>query len=90
MTFICVAHNMRQKEVRFTKSARKHRIGKAHVLFVLESREPITVLPIDGEDQKLLWIGFDDRGVELEVVALELADYILVIHVMPRSFRGRR
>jgi hypothetical protein len=90
LTFICVAHNMRQKEVRFTKSARKHRIGKAHVLFVLESCEPFTVLPIDGEDQKLLWIGFDDRGVELEVVALELAEYILVIHVMPRSFRGRR
>ena len=81
---------MWEKEVRFAKSARKHRIGKAHVTFVLESCEPFTVLPIDGEDQKLLWIGFDDRGVELEVVALELAEYILVIHVMPRSFRGRR
>ena len=81
---------MREKEVRFAKSARKHRIGKARVLFVLESYEPITELPSDGEDQKFLWIGHDDRGLELEVVALKLAEYTLIIHVMPRSFRGRR
>ena len=80
---------MFEKEVRFAKSARKHRIGKAHVLFVLENNEPVTFLPIDGEDQKLLWIGHDDRGLELEIVALKLAEYILVIHVMPRSFRRR-
>jgi hypothetical protein len=87
LTNICVAHNMEEKLVRFAKSARKHHIGKAHVLFVLERFEPIAELPSDGEDQKLLWIGLDDRGLELEVVALKLAEYILVIHVMPRSFR---
>lgn len=75
--------------MRFAKSARKHRIGKAHVLFVLESCEPIPVLTSDGEDQKLLWIGRDDRGLELEVIAMELSDCILVIHVMPRNFRRR-
>jgi hypothetical protein len=80
---------MFEKEVRFAKSARKHRIGKAHVLFVLENNEPVTFLSIYGEDQKLLWIGQDDRGLELEIVALKLAEYILVIHVMSRSFRRR-
>jgi hypothetical protein len=80
---------MRAKEVRFAKSARKHRIGKAHVLFVLENHEPVTFLPIDGEDQKFLWIGHDDRGLELEIVALKLLNYILVIHVVPRTFRRR-
>jgi hypothetical protein len=80
---------MWEKEVRFAKSARKHRIGKAHVLFVLESCEPIPVLTSDGEDQKLLWIGRDDRGLELEIVAVKLAENILVIHVMPRNFRRR-
>lgn len=89
MTFICVAHNMLEKEVRFAKSARKHRIGKAHALFVLESYEPTLVLASDGQDQKLLWIGQDDRGLELEVIALELSDCILVIHVMPMIFRRR-
>lgn len=80
---------MLEKEVHFARSARRHRIGKAHVLFVLESCEPMTVLISDGEDQKLLWIEYDDRGLELEVIALELAESILVIHVMPRSFRRR-
>jgi hypothetical protein len=80
---------MWEKEVRFARSARKHRIGKAHVLFVLENNESVIVLPRDGEDQKLLWVGHDDRGLELEVIALELSECILVIHVMPRSFRRR-
>ena len=89
MTNICVAHNMFEKEVRFAKSARKHRIGKAHVLFVLENHDPVTFLSIYGEDQKLLWIGQDDRGLELEIVAVKLVEHILVIHVMPRNFRRR-
>jgi len=80
---------MWQKEVRFAKSARKHRIGKAHVLFVMESCEPMPVSASDGEDQKLLWIGQDDLGLELEVIAVKLSDCILVIHVMPVSFRRR-
>jgi hypothetical protein len=40
-------------------------------------------------DQKLLWIGKDDRGLELEIVAVKLAEHFLVIHVMPRNFRRR-
>jgi hypothetical protein len=80
---------MFEKEVRFAKSARKHRIGKAHVLFVLEKIEPVTFLSIYGEDQKLLWIAQDDRGLELEIVAVKLVEHILVIHVMPRNFRRR-
>lgn len=80
---------MLEKEVRFAKSARKHRIGKAHALFVLENHEPVTFLSIYGEDQKLLWIGQDDRGLELEIVAVKLSENILVIHVMPRNFRRR-
>lgn len=80
---------MLEKKVRFATSARKHRIGKARVLFVLENNESVSVLLRDGEDQKLLWVGHDDRGLELEVIALELSECILVIHVMPRSFRRR-
>jgi hypothetical protein len=64
-------------------------LAKAHVLFVLENNEPVTFLSIYGEDQKLLWIGQDDRGLELEIVAIKLVEHILVIHVMPRNFRRR-
>ena len=80
---------MWEKEVRFAKSARKHRIGKAHALFVLDNHEPVTFLSSYGEDQKLLLIAQDDRGLELEIVAVKLAENILVIHVMPRNFRRR-
>lgn len=40
----------------------------------------------DEEDQRV-WIGEDDRGLELEIVALVLVDYLLVTHVMPTRFR---
>lgn len=39
--------------------------------------------------ERLVWIGPDDRGVELEVVAIVEPDYLLVIHVMPHQFRRR-
>ncbi|WP_157553420.1 hypothetical protein [Jiangella gansuensis] len=41
----------------------------------------------DGYDARVVWIGSDDRGVELEIVALDLPDEWLVIHVMPTAYR---
>jgi hypothetical protein len=35
----------------------------------------------------LVWIGRDDRDIELEIVALDLEEAIVVIHVMPTSLR---
>jgi hypothetical protein len=35
----------------------------------------------------MLWVGKDSRGLELEIVALDLPEYLLVIHAMPRAFR---
>jgi len=52
-----------------------------------EAGEPM-VIPADGDlDERLLFIGRDDRGVELEVIAIQLPDYLLVIHVMPYAYR---
>ncbi len=39
--------------------------------------------------ERLLWIGPDDRGLDLEVVAIVEPEYLLVIHVMPHQFRRR-
>lgn len=39
--------------------------------------------------EKLVWIGPDDRGLDVEVVAIVEPDYPLVIHVMPHQFRRR-
>jgi len=43
----------------------------------------------EGLDQRLLFIGDDHRGVTLEVIAIQLPDYLLVIHVMPYALRRR-
>ena len=73
--------------VRFSRSARRHRIGKAHALFVMEQSEPRVVPADDSEDERWLWVGVDDRGLELEIVAIALPETLLVIHVMPAHYR---
>lgn len=75
------------KEIRFTKTSRKHKIGKAHAMSVIESENPKVIQDRDGFDKKLVWIGSDDRGLGLEIVGLDLEDMILIIHVMPVSYR---
>jgi len=42
----------------------------------------------DGQRRRaLVWIGSDDRGIELEIVAMDLPDAVVVIHVMPTDLR---
>jgi phage gp46-like protein len=54
----------------------------------MTTTEPVLV-PAEAEaDERLIWIGEDDRGIELEVVALVLTDAFVVIHVMPTALRG--
>lgn len=76
------------QEVRFARSARKHRVATGRARQAMEAVEPEEI-SASGGDPALVWIGADDRGVELEVVALVLEDYLLVIHVMPTEFRRR-
>ncbi len=75
--------------VRFTQSARRHRIGKARALHVINHTEPTVIAADEDLQERLLWIGPDDRGVELEVIGIVEPDYLLVIHVMPHQFRRR-
>jgi hypothetical protein len=51
---------------------------------------PPTLSSGRSADEVLLrWVGVDDRGLELEIVAVGLADgSVLVIHVMPTQLRG--
>ena len=80
---------MDTKQIRFSQSARKHRIGKSHAMWAINHVEATKVLAAKGSGKadRLMWIGYDDRGVELEIIAVDLYDMILVIHVMPRNFR---
>lgn len=55
-------------------------------MFVISHIEPQRIPATSSFDARLVWIGPDDRGVELEIVALDLPDEIVVIHVMPTEF----
>jgi hypothetical protein len=73
--------------VRFASSSRRHRIGQGHARYVINTYSPV-VISIEGEEtRKLMWIGIDDRGLELEVIAFETEEGFVVIHVMPYRYR---
>jgi hypothetical protein len=55
---------------------------------VVTTNEPTVVPATAAYDERLVWIGVDDRGIELEIVALVLADAVVVIHVMPTALRS--
>lgn len=75
-------------KIEFTKSARKHRIGKQRVREVIATSTPTVFF--EGGISKLRWVGRDRRGLELEILALEEGEVWLVIHVMPLNFRRRK
>jgi hypothetical protein len=79
------------RKVRFTRDARKHKIGHARARFVIENNEPMQGPGLFRNEKKLTWIGIDDRGLELEVIGIEDEYEIFIIHVMPTIFikRGR-
>ena len=87
-----MSDNTEWASVRFTQSARRHRIGRASARHVMATAEPDSVTTSSGADA-WRWIGPDDRGRELEVLAIGIEPdtdepYLLVIHVMPTQLRG--
>jgi hypothetical protein len=73
-------------QIRWAKSAAKHRISRArsgHVVRAAETiiREPA---PEDSalEDDRIVFLGPDPNGVMLEVVAVEIEHGVLIIHAM--------
>ncbi|HEX9711512.1 MAG TPA: hypothetical protein VGB52_03035 [Actinomycetota bacterium] len=51
------------RKVRLSRSARKRRIGKAHIIAAMNSAGEPERFPAERElDERLLWIGEDDRG----------------------------
>lgn len=75
------------KPIRFTRGSRKHRIGRKSAYYVIAmTLATISTDPETGA-ATLSWIGDDERGRSLEVVAVEKPDCFLVIHVMPTHYR---
>ena len=75
-------------EFYFGRSARKHRIGRAHALAAISnSGRPEVLSTADGP--RLHWVAPDDRGVELHIIgriAVDDPDLVIIYHVMPTSF----
>lgn len=59
------------------------------MLYVMNTAASVRVTTLRGDSARL-WVGRDDRGVELEVLAVETIDttsgdpILLVVHVMPK------
>lgn len=54
----------------------------------MATQQPEEITTTRGE-QGWLYVGPDERGVALEVIAVELdSGDLLVIHAMPRALRG--
>lgn len=69
--------------IEFTQSARKHRIGRARVRQVLADPVAEAVLPARLDMQeRLVFLGDDESGRALEVMAVRTDRGLLVIHAM--------
>ena len=58
--------------------------------YVMENNSHIVISSQDGRKVQWVWIAHDDRGLELEIVAVVLELYVPVTHVMPTSLRRRK
>ena len=66
-----------------TQSARRHRIGRARVRQVLVDPVAEVVLPAEsGLQERLVFVGDDESGRALEVMAVRTDRGLLVIHAM--------
>ncbi len=77
------------KKIGFANASRKHRVGRAHIRYVMTTVEPVAMTTNRG-DSGWLYVGTDDRGVALEIIAVEVdSEELFVIHAMPRVYRRR-
>jgi hypothetical protein len=74
----------------FAQSARKHRIGRARVRQVLADPIAEAILPAEhGRQERLVFVGDDESGRALEVMAVRTDRGLLVIHAMDLRSKWR-
>lgn len=78
-------HNITRIE--WAQSARRHRIGRTSALLVMCSSDCLVRLEENERRTEVWFIGTDERGRELEILALVHEGTLFVIHVMPRGLR---
>jgi len=78
--------------LRWAKSSRNHRVGRASATHVITHYESTPLGPVQPHQQpRHWWRRIDERGRELDVIAAELPDgTLLVTHVFPVALSPSR
>lgn len=75
-------------QVRIARTARRHKIGVAHIRVALLNAE---LVDVDGD--MAMYVGVDDRGVELEMGIVpddRTFGAFTMVHCMPTELRRNR
>ncbi|MCF8527293.1 MAG: hypothetical protein K9G24_05835 [Candidatus Nanopelagicales bacterium] len=75
--------------VRIISGARKHGISRRRIEQALMSQTEAEAIGTETTDPKIRFVGRDERGEEIEMVAVVLPGLLLIIHAMPTRYRRK-
>jgi protein involved in polysaccharide export with SLBB domain len=75
--------------VRIVSGARKHGISRRRIEQALLSQTEAVEIGTEITDPKIRFVGRDERGEEIEMVAVVLPGLLLIIHAMPTRYRRK-
>lgn len=75
--------------MRIISGARKHGISRRRIEQALLSQTEAEAIGTEPTDPKIRFVGRDERGEEIEMVAVVLPGLLLIIHAMPTRYRRK-
>jgi hypothetical protein len=75
--------------VQIISGARKHGISRRRIEHALLSQTEAEAIGTETTDPKIRFVGRDERGEEIEMVAVVLPGLLLIIHAMPTHCRRK-
>jgi hypothetical protein len=81
-------------EIRWARAATRHRINRERSGHVVRCPQTVIREPAPaesrGKTERIVFLGADQDGVLLEVIAVEVENALVVIHAMPMRDRYRQ
>lgn len=75
-------------EYKFANSSKKHGVEEEVIVKIIESKPGIKVGLSRENLDKRAWIGIDELGRKIEIIAINFNFYQYIIHAMPIEKRG--
>lgn len=75
--------------IRIVSGARKHGVSRRRIEQALLAQTETDVIGTETTDPKIRFVGRDERGEEIEIVAVVLPGLLLIIHAMPTRYRRK-